>query len=267
MSRVSSAGQMAERPVHFYKLMLEVSDLDRSETYYRDDMGLEFIGRGLWPGDPPNATFRCADGSYVELVQVNEVKPDGAGVHRNFMLPEEDYWVVFNRLKEKGWQRQNYRTEMGVRSATEVTCSVFDPDRHRLQLTAWRNEYHAPAAGRGKIAAGHIEDFPIGSMTHVREGGFFIWRTAEGMLALNQVCTHLQCTLAYQHEHYQFYCYCHGRRFQRNGEQVAIHPDVEPLNRYAIELVDGQVVVDTDTSVPCALEAINRMVPVPQPVA
>lgn len=257
---------MTDRPVHFYKLMLEVSDLDRSEIYYRDDMGLELIGRNLWPGDPPNATFRTADGSYVELVQVDEVKPDGAGVHRNFMLPEEDYWVVYQRLKARGWERQNYRTEMGVRSATEVTCSVYDPDKHRIQLTAWRNPYTAPAAQRGKIVAGRIEDFAIGSMTHVREGGFFLWRTAEGFQALNQVCTHLQCTLAYQKEHYQFFCYCHGRRFQRNGEQVAIHPDVEPLHRYAIEFADGQVVVDTDTSLGCAPEDVDKMIPVPQPV-
>ena len=101
------------------------------------------------------------------------------------MLPEEDYWVAYQRLKERGWERQNYRTEMGVRSATEVTCSVFDPDRHRIQLTAWRNPYQAPAAGRGKIMAGRIEDFPIGSMTHVREGGFFVWRTAAGIQALD----------------------------------------------------------------------------------
>jgi len=255
---------MADRPIHFYKLMLEVSDLERSEKYYRADLGLEFIGRDLWPGDPSNATFRTTDGAYVELVEVAEVKPDGAGVHRNFMLPEEDYWVVYKRLKERGWERPNYRTEMGVRSATEVTCSVYDPDHHRLQLTAWRNEYVIPAAERGKVVAGRIEDFPVGTVTHVREGGFFLVRSANGMLALNQVCTHLQCTLAYQPQHYQFFCYCHNRRFQRNGEQVAIRPDVQPLNRYAIAFVDGQVVVDTDTSLACAPEDVDRMVPVPQ---
>lgn len=257
---------MSDRPIHFYKLLLEVSDLDRSERFYRDDLGLEFVGRDLWPGDPPSSTFRTADGAYVELVQVEMVRPDGAGVHRNFMLPEDDYWVVYKRVKERGWERPNYRTEMGVRSATEVTCSIYDPDRHRLQLTAWRNEYSVPAAKKGKIAAGRIEDFPIGSVTRNRDGRFFIVRTADGIIALNEVCTHLQCILTYQPEHYQFYCYCHNRRFKRNGEQAAIVVDVPPLHRYAIELVDGQLVVDTDTSMPCPPEDVDRMVAIPQPV-
>jgi len=250
--------------LHFFKMLLEVSDLDRSERFYRDDLGLEPVGRDLWPDEVgPNTTFRTADGAYVVLVQVPEVRPDGPAQHRNFMLPEPDYYRVYERLRERGWLRPNYRTEMGVRSVGEVTCSLYDPDRHRLQLTAWRQPYAVPAAGRGKIVAGRIEDFAIGSVTHNREGKFFLVRNAAGFLALNEICTHLQCNVTYQPEHYQYYCYCHNRRFSREGRQIAVDVDVPPLHAYAIELVDGHVVVDTDRTIPRTEAEVDRMVPAP----
>jgi len=236
---------------HWFKMLLEVSDIDRSELFYRDDLGLKPVGRNLWPADPtPNATFQTADGGYVVLVQVPTVKPDGPAQHRNFMLPFEDYERVFERIQERGWIRPNYRTEMGVRSVGEVTCSLFDPDRHRLQLTAWREAYEVPASNRGKVVAGRVEDFEVGSVTFNQQGRFYLLRTDEGFLALNQVCTHLQCNVTYQPEHYQYYCYCHNRRFTRTGRQMAVRVDVPPLHKYAVEIVDGQVVVDTDRSIP-----------------
>jgi len=235
---------------HWFKMLLEVSDIDQSERFYRDDLGLKPVGRDLWPDDPtPNTTFQTADEGYVVLVQVPRVKPDGPAQHRNFMLPLEDYNRVFERVKERGWLRPNYRTEMGVRSVGEVTCSLFDPDRHRLQLTAWRDPYEVPASNRGKVVAGRIDEFEVGAVTFNQQGRFYLVRTAEGFLALNQVCTHLQCNVTYQPEHYQFYCYCHNRRFNRTGRQLAVHVDVDPLHKYAVELVDGQVVVDTDRSI------------------
>ncbi|MPZ13028.1 MAG: Rieske 2Fe-2S domain-containing protein [Chloroflexi bacterium] len=236
---------------HWFKLMLEVSDIERSDRFYRDDLGLAPVGRDLWPDDPtPNMTFQTADGAYVVLVRVPEVKPDGPAQHRNFMLPLGDYQRVYERIKQRGWLRPNYRTEMGVRSVGEVTCSLFDPDRHRLQLTAWRDAYEVPASKRGKLVAGRIEDFEVGSVTFNANGRFYLVRTADGLLALNQVCTHLQCNVVYEPEHYQYYCFCHNRRFNRTGRQLAVRVDVPPLQKYAIEIVDGQVLVDTDMSLP-----------------
>jgi catechol 2,3-dioxygenase-like lactoylglutathione lyase family enzyme len=251
------------QPLHFYKLVMEVTDLERSERFYRDDLGLQPLGRNLWPDDGDTATFRTADGAHVVLVQVAEIAPVGLDVHRNFMLPEEDYFEVFERLQERGWLRPNHRTEMGVRSATEITCSLYDPDRNRLQLTAWRRPYHVPAAMRGKVVAGRIDDFAEGSVTYVGEGKFFVLRLPDGFLALNNVCTHLQANVVYQPEHYQYYCFCHGRMFDQVGRQVAIKVDVPPLEAYAIEFVDGQVVVDTDHSIPRSDAEADSVVPLP----
>jgi Rieske Fe-S protein len=236
---------------HWFKMLLEVSDIDRSERFYGGDLGLKPLGRDLWPEDPaPNATFQTADGAYVVIVQMPEVRVDGPAQHRNFMLPIDDYQRVFARIQKAGWLRPNYRTEMGVRSVGEVTCSLFDPDRHRLQLTAWSEAYTVPASKRGTVVAGRVDEFAIGSVTFNQQGRFYLVRTADGFLALNQVCTHLQCNVLYEPEHYQYYCNCHNRRFSRNGRQVAVTVDVPPLHKYAIEFVDGNVVVNTDISIP-----------------
>jgi len=254
-------------PVHFFKMVLEVTNVDAAQRFYRDDLGLQAVGRDLWPDDGHTATLQTSDGSFVVLTEQGRVPPDGPGVHRNFMVPEEDYHHIHDRLKEGGWLRPNYMTEMGLRGEDEVTCSFYDPDRHRLQLTAWRGEYTLPAAKKGKIVAGRPEDFPVGSVTHFKEGKFYLVRTEAGVLALSQVCTHRQCNVGWQPERWQFLCPCHHRRFTRDGSPATFEPDVPPLHVYAIELIDGQIVVDTDASIPRSEDEAERMVPVPVAVS
>ena len=120
-----------------------------------------------------------------------------------------------------------------------------------------------PSARVGKVAAGSIESFPVGSVTHNEQGKFFLVRTRDGFLALSEICTHRQGHIVYEPEHYRFYCPCHYRKFTRTGEQIAIEKDTAPLHMYAIEFVDGQVVVDTDLSIPRMPASVDRMVAVP----
>jgi Rieske Fe-S protein len=83
------------------------------------------------------------------------------------------------------------------------------------------------------------------------------------VLALNQTCTHRQCTISYQPAHYRFYCGCHDNRFTRTGAHLGHSEGVPPLHQYRIEFVDGQIVVDTDTSLPRTPEEAGRLVPIP----
>lgn len=251
------------QPGDFHHLALEVSDLERSERFFRETLDLEPVGRDLWPDEGPTSTFKTGERQYLVLVQVDEVKPEGPGVHTNFMLDPGDYPAIYDRLKDLGSLVVDHRAEQ--RSVGEVSTYFKDPDNHQLQITAFSPEaFTIPAAKRGKVVAGRTENFPIGSVTHVEEGKFFIVRLKEGMLALSEVCTHRQCNVGYQPEHYRFYCPCHYRKFTRTGEQIAIEPDTAPLHMYAIEFVDGQVVVDTDRSIPRTPEIVDRMAPVPE---
>lgn len=252
---------------HFHHVVIEVSDLVRSELFYGPQgLGLDPIGRNVWPDDQPNAAFRTAEGQFVVLVQVDEVKHDGPGVHTNFVLSYEDYPPVFERLKALGCLVIDHRDEQ--RAAGEVSTYLNEPDGHRLQITAYAPDaFMVKPARKGKIVAGRIEDFPVGSVTHNREGGFFIVRLEEGMLAINHTCTHMSCTVTYQPEHYRFYCACHYNRFTRKGEHLGHIEGTQPLHVYPIEFVDGQIVVDTDRTIPRRESEADRMVPIPTPKA
>ena len=252
---MSNSGQL-------HHVVLQVADLDRAEQFFGETLELEPVGRNLWPDEGPNSSFVTDTAQYLVLVQVPVVAQEGPGVHTNFMVPPERYQPLFDRLKELGFIVADHRAEQ--RSVGELSTYFSDPDGHHLQITAISAEaFTVPAAGRGKVVAGRIEDFAVGSVTHVKEGKFFLVRLQEGVLALNEVCTHMRCNVTYQPEHYRFYCACHYNKFTRTGAHIGHTPGTPPLHAYAVEIVDGQIVVDTDTSRFRTVAESDVLVPLP----
>ncbi|MBM2812717.1 MAG: Rieske (2Fe-2S) iron-sulfur protein [Chloroflexi bacterium] len=254
----------------FHHIVLDVSNLERSVDFYGNGLCLEPVPTNVVPseGPAPTAVFKTDNGQYVVLVESETVKPDGPRCHTNFMLAPEHYPEVFERLKARNCLVKDHMVEQGRRSVGVLTTYLDDPDDRRLQITSYTEEaFLLPAAGRGKVVAGRVDDFPVGSVTHIKEGKFFLVRLADGVLALNQVCTHQQCNVTYQQEHYSFWCPCHNRKFTRTGDQVAIKKDVPPLHKYAVEFVDGQIIVDTDTTLPRMQDDVDKMIPIPPGVA
>ncbi|MBM2809447.1 MAG: hypothetical protein HW416_206 [Chloroflexi bacterium] len=244
----------------FHHVVIEVTDLDRSQQFYADTLGMEPIGRDH---EGSTATLRTEEGHHVVLTRVPAVKKDQSGVHMNFTVSHDHWHAVSSRLAELGIKLRDFEHRDEQRAAGEISMSFWDPDGHRLQFAAYDPEaFQVPAAKKGKIVAGRIEDFPLGSVTHNKQGKFFVVRLADGFLALNQTCTHMQCNVAYQPEHYRFYCACHYRKFTRTGDQIEIKQDVPPLHVYAIEFVKGEVVVDTDRSIPRSRDVVDQMVAV-----
>ena len=96
----------------------------------------------------------------------------------------------------------------------------------------------------GVVAAGAVTDFPPGSLTHIRQGRFFLVHVDDGLLALYQRCTHLGCLVPWNEADGRFACPCHGGRYNRVGEVLA-GPPPRPLDLFPIRIVNGQVVVDT----------------------
>ena len=252
---------------YFHHIVLEVSDIERSKEFYENALQLEPMGSDLWIEPGPNAFFRTADGQYVVLLEVTEVKPEGPGVHTNFALSPVDYDFIHEQLQERGSLIRDHRED--ERSVGEVSQYFDDPDGHRLQITAYSPEaFIVPAARRGKIVAGRIQDFPPGSVTYIKEGKFFIVRVGDSIVALNEVCTHRQCNVTYQQEHYRFWCACHNRRFTRVGVQIPRpKTDVAPLHMYRIEFRGDEIIVDTDVTVPRTEEQAAQLVPLPVGVA
>lgn len=245
--------------LHFHHKIVNVSDLERSERFFRDVLGIEAVGRDLWPGEGPNSTFKTQVGQYVVLVEVPDLDP-GRAEHWNFMLSPEDFVEVQKRLQREGCTIGDLRREF--RAIGEMSDNYYDPDGQMMQITAISEEaYETPPAGRGKVVAGKIQDFAVGSVTHIAQGQFFLVRTKEGFLALSEVCTHRQGKVHYQPEHYQFYCPMHHNKFTRMGAHLGHTPDTPPLHVYAMELVDGAIVVDTDVSLPRSAQEAKTVVP------
>jgi cytochrome b6-f complex iron-sulfur subunit len=96
-----------------------------------------------------------------------------------------------------------------------------------------------------KIVAGKAQEFKKGTVSHIQEGHFFISRLEDGsVLALWQRCTHLGCTVPWRQDEKQFHCPCHSSLFNNKGEVIG-GPAPRPMDIFPIQIVDGNLVVDT----------------------
>jgi cytochrome b6-f complex iron-sulfur subunit len=100
-----------------------------------------------------------------------------------------------------------------------------------------------------KIVAGRPKEFKAGTVSLVQQGHFYISRQQDGgYLALWQRCTHLGCTVPWRTDEKQFHCPCHSSLFNARGEVIG-GPAPRPLDIFPMELVDGNIVVDTGSPI------------------
>ncbi|MDI6696248.1 MAG: Rieske 2Fe-2S domain-containing protein [Anaerolineales bacterium] len=118
-----------------------------------------------------------------------------------------------------------------------------------LELGGITLAYMQPRAAQGKfggqIAAGKVDDFPAGSVTHIPEGRFYLARLIDGgFLAMYHRCTHLGCTVPWDQQAEQFVCPCHSSRFSMEGNVVTA-PAPRALDLFPVKIENGVVLVDT----------------------
>jgi Rieske Fe-S protein len=100
----------------------------------------------------------------------------------------------------------------------------------------------------GQFPVGHVDDFPVGSVTRFFEGPFFVLRDEDGLWAMTAICTHEQCVV--DEGDVQLPCPCHGSAFDLDGGVVE-GPADSPLDNLAVLVdEDGAVTVDTTQIVP-----------------
>lgn len=88
----------------------------------------------------------------------------------------------------------------------------------------------------------------------------YLTRADNQVVALWWKCPHLGCRVPWCESSGQFECPCHGSVFNRVGEYRR-GPAPRGMDRYAMEVVDGQVVVDTSDVTygdPPGTETINE---------
>jgi cytochrome b6-f complex iron-sulfur subunit len=100
----------------------------------------------------------------------------------------------------------------------------------------------------GQITVGKVEDFPVGSVTAFSQGQFYLVHLEGGFLAPYRVCPHLGCIVPWSEERQRFECPCHAAVFNMEGEVLA-GPPPRPLDLFPVEIVEGEIAVDTGTIV------------------
>jgi cytochrome b6-f complex iron-sulfur subunit len=102
-----------------------------------------------------------------------------------------------------------------------------------------------PGSFGGLVVAGQVDEFQPGTVSHVLKGRFYVSRLEDGgLIALWQRCTHLGCTIPWREGEGEFLCPCHSSIFNIVGEVVS-GPAPRPMDMFPIEILEGEVVVDT----------------------
>lgn len=232
----------------FSHLVVQVTDLDRSEKFYQEVLGLDPVGRGLVNEEGPNSLLKMNTGQMVLLVQVPKVepfRPNSNSIHHAWLLTVDQYKRAQERLKALGFNIEDSREEF--RALGERSLDVYDPDGHRYQVQA-----HGPEATQiirssaGKVRCGKVEDFAVGSVTPFSKGMFFLLRLDEGFMALSRWCTHRNGPVNWEKEHWRFYCPLHSATYNRRGEFTGHLQNVGPMRLHPVRISDeGDVFVDS----------------------
>jgi cytochrome b6-f complex iron-sulfur subunit len=102
----------------------------------------------------------------------------------------------------------------------------------------------------GMFNLGASDQFPLGSVTPVEAGRFYLVRLPEGgFLAVYRRCTHLGCAVPFDQASGQFICPCHGSEFTMDGD-VLNQPAPRPLDLFELSINDiGEIIVDTSSPI------------------
>lgn len=235
-------------------LLVQVTDLDRSEAFYQEVLELELVGRDLVAEEGPNSLLKTNNGHLILLVQVPEVKPfrpNSMSIHHAFFLTPEQYRRAIERRRAAGHDVGD--TRQAFRAKGQYSFDVYDPDGHRYQVQAVGPEAgELLKAGKGKVTCGLARDFPPGSVTHFKEWQFYLVRRDDGFLALSHWCTHMNGELKWREAYWAFYCPFHDATFNRKGESTSHRSGYPPLRLHPVQIdAADMVIVDTD-------ELVNR---------
>ncbi len=239
---------------HFSHFVVAVSDLDRSEAWYHDVIGLDVLGRGLTAEPRPHAVLEMNTGQLIILVQVDAVdtaRVASHGVHHGFALTQNQFRRAVERLARKGHRVGAEREEFIARG--QYSIDAYDPDGHHYQIETMDEvqAHEILRSGAGVVDCGPAELYPVGEVKLFREANFYLVRLAEGFLALSRWCTHMNGLLIFQKEHWRFWCGMHTATYDRRGAPTCStnrFPELKALRHHPIEVSEeGHLLVDTDT--------------------
>jgi cytochrome b6-f complex iron-sulfur subunit len=101
-----------------------------------------------------------------------------------------------------------------------------------------------PTAQEAKPVEFSLSELPVGGAKAIPYAGApaIVLRTPVGIRALSLVCTHMGCTVQWQAAAKDFYCPCHGGRFDEFGDVTAGPPPVS-LEQFPVKAEGDRVIV------------------------
>jgi len=233
----------------FSHLVVGVTDLDRSEAWYRDVIGLDLVGRNLTAEERPHAVLRMNTGQLVILVENQDFeRPARNSRHQAFLMTPNAYRRAFERLQRMGYTVSD--THEGHRALGNYSIDVMDPDGHRYQLQTYGPEcFEIQPSGAGVVDCGPAAKYRVGDVKAFKDGNFHLVRLREGFLAVSRWCTHMNGVVVYQKPHWHFYCPYHDGTYDRRGmpEPYPGNRAGGPLRLHPISFnPEGNILVDTD---------------------
>jgi catechol 2,3-dioxygenase-like lactoylglutathione lyase family enzyme len=238
---------------HFSHFAIAVTDLDRSEAWYRDVIGMDVLGRNLTAEERPHAVLAMNTGQLMILVQydsIDAVRQSSHGVHHGFTLTQSQYIRAMERLQAYGYPTVAQREEFIARG--QYSTDITDPDGHHYQIETMDEvqAHEILRPGLGTVDCGPADSYAVGDVKVFPQGYFFLARLQEGFLALTRWCSHMNGLLIYQKEHWRFWCAMHTATYDRRGNPTCSSnrfPDLKALRLHPVSFgPDGHVLVNTD---------------------
>ena len=236
----------------FSHLVVHVTDLDRSEKFYKEVFGLDVVGRNLVSDEGENSLLAMNTRQRILLVKMDKVvpfRPNSSSIHHAWLLTPEQFNRAEERLQSMGFDITDSRKDF--RATGERSLDVFDPDGHRYQVQAYGPEAKQVITENvGEIVCGNVADYPVGAVKAFVKGKFFLVHLQDGFIALSRWCTHMNGLLTWKKEHWQFYCPMHGAVYNRKGECTTYGRDLPPLRQHPLTIAaDGTITVRPDEAI------------------
>lgn len=251
----------------FSHLVVDVTDLERSEVFYRDVLGLEVIGRDLVSDVGPNSTLAMNTRHRIVLVQVPQVqpfRPNSSSIHHALLMDQEQFDRAEERLKKLGYEIGDNRAQF--RAVGDRNIDIFDPDGHRYQMQSFNPEARVfTPENVGEVQCGNVSEYAPGDVKAFGKGKFFVVRHDDGFMALTRWCTHRKGLLAWKPDHWCFYCPMHGATYDRKGENTSYFIKAVPMGAHPLSIAeDGTITVRPDEIVERTGFDPSQLVPVPK---
>ena len=129
----TTTSPVTHRPTGMHEFVLEVADLDVSDAFYRDVIGLKEVAR--WTNDRKAVWFDAGDtvaiGLWTKETSVGALHDGRGGSHVHFALriPSGSVGEVEQRLQGLGYDTTNIEFDDG-----NVSVYVTDPDGNCVEL-------------------------------------------------------------------------------------------------------------------------------------